>query len=252
MNEHEQDAVKQSVRESYARVVQGSSGCGCTPAAGAAEACCAPAVGPSTAMPAGADLGLSSGDPVSVAALQPGETVLDLGSGAGRDAFPAARLVGSGGLVIGVDMTPEMVHRARQLAREGAFENVSFRLGEIEHLPVADASVDVVISNCVINLAPDKASVYREALRVLKPGGRLAVSDMVAVRPLPVELRADPVRWSACIAGAEMPNVLERLLREAGFEQVSIETQRITTRDTPDETSRWVAPAMIRAVKPVT
>jgi SAM-dependent methyltransferase len=203
-------------------------------------------------MPAGADLGLSSGDPVSVAALQPGETVLDLGSGAGRDAFPAARLVGSGGLVIGVDMTPEMVHRARQLAREGAFENVSFRLGEIEHLPVADASVDVVISNCVINLAPDKASVYREALRVLKPGGRLVISDMVALRPLPATLRAEPAQWSACIAGAETPEEVGRMLRQAGFEHIRIETQGAVPGEGAGETAPRVAPAMIRAVKPVT
>jgi SAM-dependent methyltransferase len=264
MNEHEQGRIRQAVRETYARIVRprgkqapATGGC-CGAAAGQAaapapSACCgaAPARVEGTAQaPAGADLNLGSGDPLAVAGLRPGETVVDLGSGAGRDVFPAARQVGPEGLVIGVDMTPEMVQRARQLAQEEGFGNVSFRLGEIEHLPVADASADVVISNCVVNLAPDKAPVYREAFRVLKPGGRLAMSDMVALRPLPAAERADPARWVACISGAEPPEVLERLLREAGFAQVRIETGAPTAAGTPEAGPPRVVPATIRASKP--
>ncbi len=172
--------------------------------------------------PQGADLGLGCGNPQAIAALRPGETVLDLGSGGGLDCFLAARQVGPGGRVIGVDMTPEMVARARQNARTVALANVDFRLGEIEHLPVADTSVDVILSNCVINLAADKKAVYREAFRVLKPGGRLAISDVVARAELPVEIKNDLALWSSCAAGALTVAELAAVLAEAGFAAVRI------------------------------
>ncbi|PZN12555.1 MAG: arsenite S-adenosylmethyltransferase [Bacillota bacterium] len=174
------------------------------------------------AAPEGAHLGLGCGNPLLIASLRPGDTVLDLGCGAGFDCFLAARQVGETGRVIGVDMTPEMLARARENARKGGFTNVEFRLGEIEHLPVADQSVDVVISNCVINLSPEKEQVFREAFRVLKPGGRLAVSDMVSRVPLPPELREDAALYCGCLAGVASVPELERMLAAAGFQQIEI------------------------------
>jgi ubiquinone/menaquinone biosynthesis C-methylase UbiE len=172
--------------------------------------------------PEGANLGLGCGNPQAIAALRPGETVLDLGSGGGFDCFLAAKRVGASGRVIGVDMTPEMVSKARDNARKVQSLNVEFRLGEIEHLPVADASVDVILSNCVINLAPDKARVFREAFRALKPGGRLAISDVVASRELPAALAASLEAMTGCVAGAARIEELQALLSEAGFRDVSI------------------------------
>jgi len=173
-------------------------------------------------VPEGANLGLGCGNPQVIASLRPGETVLDLGSGGGFDCFLASRSVGPQGHVIGVDMTPDMLALARTNALKGSYTNVEFRMGEIEHLPVADQSVDVIISNCVINLSPDKAQVFREAFRVLKVGGRLAISDMVASGPLPDELKRDLLRHSQCISGATPLPELEAMLREAGFEALHI------------------------------
>lgn len=170
-----------------------------------------------TAAPEGANLGLGCGNPVALAMLRPGQTVLDLGSGAGFDAFLAARAVGAEGKVIGVDLTPEMIAKARGNARRSGAVNVEFRLGEIEMLPVGDALVDVVISNCVINLCPDKRAVYREAFRVLKPGGQLAVSDVVARGELPESVQRDPALHSGCLAGATPHDELLAILREVGF-----------------------------------
>lgn len=174
------------------------------------------------AAPEGSNLGLGCGNPVALASLRPGQTVLDLGSGAGFDAFLAARAVGPSGRVIGVDMTPEMLTKARANARKGGYAHVEFRLGEIEALPVADGTVDVVISNCVINLCPDKRPVYREAFRALRPGGRLAVSDVVAREKLPDEMTHDLSLYSGCLAGATVQSELVHILEEAGFQDISI------------------------------
>jgi arsenite methyltransferase len=170
----------------------------------------------------GADLGLGCGNPTALASLDPGDTVLDLGSGGGFDCFLAAQEVGAEGRVIGVDMAPEMIERARENIENNAADNTEFRLGEIEHLPVADRSVDVIISNCVINLSPDKPAVFEEAYRVLRPGGRLAISDVVMTADVPAEFRADPESVASCVAGAATIPDLERLLDDAGFEDVRI------------------------------
>jgi SAM-dependent methyltransferase len=174
-------------------------------------------------VPEGSDLGLGCGNPQAIAALRSGETVLDLGSGAGFDCFLATRRVGPGGRVIGVDMTPEMVTKARDNARRVDTVNVEFRLGEIEHLPVPDASVDVIISNCVINLAPDKRAVFREALRVLKPGGRIAISDVVATKTIPAELAESVEALTGCLAGAAQVDDMRAFLAEVGFEGVVVD-----------------------------
>lgn len=173
-------------------------------------------------VPQGADLGLGCGNPKAIAALRPGEVVVDLGAGAGVDCFLAAHEVGDAGRVIGVDMTPDMVSRARGNAAKGGYRNVEFRLGEIEHLPVPDKVADVVLSNCVINLSPDKAQVFREAFRVLKPGGRLAISDVVATAPLPADMRQDLALVAGCIGNAMELEELEAVIRQAGFVEVRI------------------------------
>jgi SAM-dependent methyltransferase len=214
------------VREKYGVVAEGGTcGCGCCQSAPDDEATLA-ALGYTpeqrAAIPEGADLGLGCGNPLAHAALTPGETVLDLGSGAGIDCFLAAREVGPGGRVIGVDMTAAMLERARGNAVKVGSTNVEFRLGEIEHLPVSDASVDAIISNCVVNLSPDKPQVFREALRVLKPGGRLVVSDLVLTRELGDALRRDVNLYVGCVAGASLKDEYLRLIREAGFQDVQV------------------------------
>jgi SAM-dependent methyltransferase len=168
-------------------------------------------------------MGLGCGNPQAIASLQPGEMVLDLGSGGGLDCFLAARAVGKRGFVIGVDMTPEMVHRSRENAERSSLNNVEFRLGEIENLPVADHSVDVIISNCVINLSPEKSKVFREAYRVLKKGGRLAITDMVSTAPLPDEMKKDLALYVGCVSGAAQINELESMLEETGFTHIRIQ-----------------------------
>jgi SAM-dependent methyltransferase len=173
-------------------------------------------------LPDGADLGLGCGNPIGLASLGPGETVLDLGSGGGIDCFLAARRVGPSGRVIGVDMTPEMLALARSNAAEGEHANVEFRLGEIENLPLADSSVDVVLSNCVVNLSPDKPRVFEEAYRVLRPGGRLTISDIVLDGPLPEPIRESMLAYAACVAGASQRRDYLDAMRGAGFEDVEI------------------------------
>lgn len=177
------------------------------------------------AVPDGANLGLGCGNPQAIAALRPGETVLDLGSGAGFDCFLAARAVGDAGRVIGVDMTHEMLAKARDNARRIGAGNVEFRLGELEHLPVADNTVDVILSNCVINLVPDKDQVFREAFRVLKPAGRLAISDVISTAPLSDDLKSDPALLCGCVSGAAPADRLRTWLTEAGFTDIAITPQ---------------------------
>jgi SAM-dependent methyltransferase len=265
-NDQEADRVRERVRDAYAEVARASTGGDCC---GEANSCCGvPAVpiglfstrlGYSAlevgAAPAGSDMGLGCGNPRAIAALAPGEVVLDLGSGGGFDCFLAAREVGETGRVIGVDMTPEMVSKARANAVEAGLGQVEFRLGEIEHLPVADASIDVIISNCVINLSPDKPQVFRECFRVLEPGGRLAVSDTVATAELPESLRNDPVLHAGCMAGATPLEALEAMLREAGFVGIIIEPKdesRTFIKDwAPGRgVEDYVLSAYIRARKP--
>ena len=173
-------------------------------------------------VPEGAVMGLGCGNPQAIAALRSGEVVLDLGSGAGFDAFLAARKVGDQGLVIGVDMTPDMIQLARKNAKAGGYDNVEFRLGQIEQMPVEDNSVDVILSNCVINLSPDKAAVYREAYRVLRKGGRLAISDMVASGEMPPEIKDNLALHSSCVSGALQVDELKGILIEAGFKEIHI------------------------------
>jgi SAM-dependent methyltransferase/DNA-binding transcriptional ArsR family regulator len=228
------ESIRAVVRERYGRMVAGSSDCGCGPG------CCSPAgdfndiavqIGYDqkdlTNVPESSNLGLGCGAPLEHASVQPGETVLDLGSGAGFDCFLAARLVGETGHVIGVDMTPEMLERARANAKEAGFTNAEFRMGEIEHLPVADNSVDVIISNCVINLSPEKEQVFREALRVLKPGGRVIVSDLVLRRELSPQLKNSVEAYVGCIAGASRKEDYLQMMRNAGFRQVEVVEERV-------------------------
>jgi arsenite methyltransferase len=207
------------------------------------------------AVPDGANLGLGCGNPQAIAALKPGEVVVDLGSGAGFDCFLAARQVGATGQVIGVDMTHEMLKKARDNAARISASNVEFRLGELEHLPVADNSADTILSNCVINLVPDKAQVFREAFRVLKPGGRLAISDVVNTAPLSLELQADPALLCGCIAGAAPVERIERWLAQAGFTDVRVtpkpESRELVASWAPGRgIENFVASATIEARKP--
>lgn len=207
-----------------------------------------------SAAPDGANLGLGCGNPQGLAAIRPGDVVLDLGSGAGFDCFLAAKATGPEGKVIGVDMTHEMLAKARANAAKVGSANVEFRLGEIEHLPVADACVDVVISNCVVNLSPDKAQVFKEAFRVLKPGGRLVVSDIVSIAPLPAKLAKDEQLLCHCVVGAASPAENEGWLKDAGFAEAKIEVKpesRDMIRDwAPDSgVEQYVVSAMITARK---
>lgn len=257
------DTVKDAVRKTYGAIAAAPTSSGCC-----APSCCnGPATTPTSSanigysaaelasVPDGADLGLGCGNPQAIASLAAGERVLDLGSGGGFDAFLAARQVGPTGRVIGVDMTPEMLSRARANAAKVALSQVEFRLGEIEHLPVADESIDVIISNCVINLSPDKAAVFGEAFRVLAPGGRLAISDIVAIAPLPAHLQADMASYTSCVAGAALIGDIERMLADAGFTDIRIGTKdgsRSLIEGWVPGTSAgdYVASASIQAVKP--
>lgn len=249
------ETVREEVRRRYGATALGKSAC--------ADDCClstaAADLGYSTqdaaAAPEGANLGLGCGNPLAIASLKDGQVVLDLGSGAGFDCFLAARAVGKSGMVIGVDMTHEMLSKARESAQKNGFTNVEFRLGEIEALPVADNSVDVIISNCVINLSPEKQRVFNEAFRVLKPGGRLAVADMVATAALPDDIKADWAAYTGCMAGASQIGALECMLQKAGFKEIKIgskDSSRSFIREwlPGKRIEDYLVSATIEAVKP--
>ena len=261
--------IRDYVRERYGAIAEQDdaptpSGCGCGD--GSSGSCCN-AADPSYAeqlgysatdvagVPAGADLGLGCGNPLAIASIKPGETVLDLGSGAGFDCLLAARQLNGTGRVIGVDMTPPMIAKARRNTARAGFANVEYRLGEIEHLPVADATVDLIISNCVINLSPEKAQVFREAFRVLKPGGRLAISDVVATKPVPPDLRQKLEAIGACVAGAALVSDVQAMLKEAGFARIDIQPREASRKTvaqwTEDPTvADFVVSAYLTAYKP--
>jgi ubiquinone/menaquinone biosynthesis C-methylase UbiE len=272
MQDHQE--IRESVRRAYAKIAaEGPPQAGCC-----APSCCAPADGKSSEpqedrsaeiaaqlgysaaeideVPDGANLGLGCGNPQAIAELRPGEAVLDLGSGGGFDCFLAAKAVGEKGSVIGVDMTSEMVARARKNADSMGVGNVDFRLGEIERLPVADGSVDVILSNCVINLSPDKPSVFKEAFRVLTSGGRLAISDVVATAPLTDDLKANLELLTGCVSGAAQISDLESMLTAAGFEQIRVKEKpgsRKFIREwfpAQPEIADAISSATIEAVKP--
>jgi arsenite methyltransferase len=207
-----------------------------------------------SSVPTGANLGLGCGNPQAIAALQAGEIVLDLGSGAGFDSFLAARQVGTTGKVIGVDMTPDMISLAEENAQKGSYNNVEFRLGEIENLPVDDECIDVILSNCVINLSPDQSEVYQEAFRVLKQGGRIAISDTVASGEMPPEIKEDMALYSSCVAGALQVDELQGILENAGFKEINInpkdESREFINKWTPGvPIEDYVLSATIEAVK---
>ena len=220
--ESSSETVREEVRRRYGASASGESSGG--------DDCCTStdvidlgySAEDATAAPEAASLGLGCGNPLAIASLKEGQVVLDLGSGAGFDCFLATRAVGKTGKVIGVDMTHEMLSKARENAQKNGFTNVEFRLGEIEALPVADNTVDVIISNCVINLSPEKQRVFNEAFRVLKPGGRLAVADMVATVPLPDHIKDDWAAYTGCMAGASQITELERMLQASGFKEIKI------------------------------
>ena len=225
------EEIRKAVREGYAKVAKQSSSCcaSASPCCGGADLAqnISRAIGYSeeelSSVPEGANLGLGCGNPVALASLKKGETVLDLGSGAGFDCFLVADRVGKKGKVIGVDMTPEMLEKARENARKGDYKNVEFRLGEIENLPVADSSVDVVISNCVINLSPDKKRVFQEAFRALKPGGRLMVSDIVLLKELPDAIKNSIQAYVGCVCRSDaMKDDYLKTIKAAGFRKVKI------------------------------
>lgn len=262
------DEIRQNVRENYAEVAEASNhGSGC----GIDSSCCGVSddaaintlvstrlgysEGDLDKVPNGADMGLGCGNPRAIASIKAGETILDLGSGGGFDCFLAAAETGETGIVIGVDMTPAMISKARNNALKGRYNQVEFRLGEIEHMPVANDTVDVIISNCVINLSPDKRQVFSEAFRVLKPGGRLAISDIVASTELPEEMKNDLDLYAGCMAGASSVDKLQSILKDAGFEGINI-AAKDESRDFIKDwapgrgVEDYVLSATIEAVKP--
>jgi len=282
MKEHD---IKKVVRENYGRVAKQSGSC-------CGSSCCGQTSGPLIAeyasrprevglevgyteeemqsVPSGSNLGLGCGNPTALASIKEGETVLDLGSGAGFDCFLAANKVGPKGKVIGVDMTPEMTEKARANATKAGYKNVEFRQGELERLPVDDGTIDLIISNCVINLVPDKEKAFQEAFRVLRPGGRLMVSDMVLLKELPKAIRESIDAYVGCIAGAELKGRYLEAIKSAGFKSVSVIDESVVTLDylasdpigqvilkhmkgtciQPNEADRLVASVKVRGIKP--
>ena len=286
MDKTTKEVIRQAVRERYGQIANANtpaqgvnimgSCCGESPAAtgkSAAGSCCGSGSDVTSeqmsalmgyskqdlaSAPEGANMGLGCGNPVALASLQPGETVVDLGSGGGFDCFLAAKQVGKTGQVIGIDMTPDMISKARTNAAKIGADNVDFRLGEIEHLPVADDTADIIMSNCVINLSPDKLSVFREAYRILKPGGRLAISDILAIAALPDEMRQNLALVSACVGGAATIDDTRAMLTQAGFENIKItpkdgSRQLISEWTSGDSKNAgdYVVSAYIEATKPL-
>jgi arsenite methyltransferase len=284
MQDKEKETIRQVVRERYGNIAKSAgtgrdnsstpSCCGssqASPSTSLGSSCCGGAqitpqqiatlMGYSkedfSSVVKGANMGLGCGNPVALASLKSGETVVDLGSGGGFDCFLAAKQVGEAGRVIGVDMTPDMLSQARMNAEKMGTTNVEFRLGEIENLPVADNTADIIMSNCVINLSPDKLKVYREAFRILKPGGRLAIADIVATAPLPAEIQQNLALVSACIGGAATIDSTQQMLHDAGFENISIkpkdESRNLISQWVPGlnkNPGAYVVSAYIEAVKP--
>jgi SAM-dependent methyltransferase len=267
MKEFTKDDIQEAIKTRYGSIALAQrSGCGCSPVS--ESSCCATTASAETkskamgyssedvsSVPEGANLGLGCGNPQAIASLKPGEVVLDLGSGGGFDCFLAARAVGEKGKVIGVDMTPDMIELARKNAQKVGNNNVEFRLGKIENLPVEEASVDVIISNCVINLSPEKPLVFQEAFRVLKNGGRLAVSDIVASAEIPEKVKSDLASYSSCVAGAVSVDILHEILVAAGFVDVEIrpkDESREFIKDWSPEmgVENYAISATIEAVKP--
>jgi len=286
MQTKDKEEIRQAVRESYGKIARAGnvvagisptvSCCGeSNPSAGTTPtaSCCGggPEVTPESLsalmgyskqdlaiVPEGANMGLGCGNPVALASLKAGETVVDLGSGGGFDCFLAAKQVGDTGRVIGIDMTPDMLSKARANAEKIQAKNVEFRLGEIEHLPVADNSTDIIMSNCVINLSPDKLSVYRDTFRILKPCGRLAISDIVATAPLPAKVQKDLALVSACVGGAATIDDTRDMLAQAGFENIKItpkdESRKLISEWAPGVSKNagdYVVSAYIEATKPI-
>jgi len=283
MDIKDKEIIREAVRESYGKIAKAGtivngispalSCCGqsntSNPKTSAASCCGGPAVAPEQmnalmgyskedihSVIEGANMGLGCGNPVALASLKPGETVVDLGSGGGFDCFLAAKQVGETGQIIGVDMTPAMISKARMNVEKMGTSNVEFRLGEIEHLPVADNSANIIMSNCVINLSPDKIKVYREAFRILKPGGRLAISDIVATAPLPEEVQKNLALLSACVGGAATLDDTVKMLEQVGFQDIKItpkdESRKLISQWAPGESKNagdYVVSAYIEALK---
>ena len=284
MHVHEQEKIRAAVRSRYSQIAtalsndqqekgqvpntccdskhsspaQATNDCGCSPTQSPAQQS-GPRLGYTTkdldSAPLGSNMGLGCGNPVALASIKPGETVVDLGSGGGFDCFLAADKVGPEGLVIGIDMTAEMVSKARHNAQKATISNVEFRLAEIEHLPIADNCADLIISNCVINLSTEKRQVFRDAFRVLKPGGRLAISDILATAPLPPEIQNDLAQISACVGGAATLDDTRAMLESAGFEEIRIETPKesreaIEACTCGSKAGDYVTSAYIQASKP--
>jgi SAM-dependent methyltransferase len=264
MQTQHNDTIRQTVRKTYGALItsvfsgqqERASSCSC----GGGNMSMSPydlgySASDVAGMPEGTNVSFGCGNPTAVASLQPGEIVVDLGCGAGFDCFLAAKAVGEDGLVIGVEMTPEMISQARENLENTGARNVEFRLGEIEHLPVADNLADVILSNCVISLSPEKPQVFREAFRILKPGGRLAISDIVATTPLPDDVKDDLSLFTGCLGGAAWVGDLESLLQEVGFTDIRIvpreESREFIRKLAPDwKLADHVVSVMIEAVKP--